>query len=1198
MSFAHLHCHTEYSLLDGSNKIKEYVRALKAMGQTAGAITDHGVMYGVIDFYKACQAEGINPVLGSEVYVAKGSRFDKTAGSEKDSSRYYHLVLLAENNKGYENLTHIVSRAFTEGYYYKPRVDLDLLREYHEGLIALTACLAGEVPRAILNSGYDEAKNVALTYLDIFGKDNFFLELQDHGIREQKQVNQALVRMSAELDIPLVATNDCHYTYADDWEAHDYLLCIQTVKKVSDTDRMRYEGGQFYVKSEEEMRSLFPYAPQAIDNTQKIADRCHVDIEFGKTKLPHFPVPEGYDSTSWLRKISYDGLKERYPHDDGTARTRMDYELSVIEDMGYVDYFLIVADYVRWAMEHDISVGPGRGSGVGSIVTYCIRITNVDPLKYGLIFERLLNKERVSMPDIDIDFEDNRREEVIEYVTEKYGSEQVVQIITFGTLLAKGVIRDVARVMDLPYSLGDQVSKLIPYAPKMTLSLALDMNPELKSLYDNDDTIHTMIDMSMRLEGLPRHASRHAAGVVICSQPAENLVPLSRVADDSIVAEFPAPTLESLGLLKMDFLGLRTLTVIKDAVRFANEQMKHLRSISDLPPAVLQSCDMSPEGFPLLNIEKIDLDDKGTLDMIGTGHTAGVFQLESAGMQSFMKELKPDSFEDIIAGIALYRPGPMQSIPQYIKGKNDPASVTYLSPKLEGLLAPTKGCIVYQEQVMQIVQQLGGYSMGRADEVRRAMSKKKHDVMERERDIFVNGSAELSIPGCISQGIEEATANAIYDSLVTFADYGFNKSHAASYAVLSMQTAFLKCYFPVEFAAALLTSVIDAPGKMTSYIADIKSQGIDILPPDLNKGNLGFIPISYTETVSQKSASGDSPSKKEQKRGGIIYSLTAIKGIGRGVVEAIVEEREAHGAYKSIDDFLTRLHDFRKEACNKRCIENLIQAGALDRLGGTRKQYMYAYAQILDGLQSEKDGIAGQMSLFDFAAPKVKQNYMPKLPDVGEFDRDLLLENERNVLGIYLSGHPLEDDARLLQKHTTASAADFLIDEDTHQAGVTDGMTVTVGGIITELNARYTKNNQAMATPELEDLTGAIHVVVFPKTYERYSDLIKPDTKVIISGRVSIEDDQIPKLLAESITSFDDLPKTVWLRLTDMDAWKTNRAVLDDIIRRYPGKDKVVVYLNQTKQMKELPPQKAIAATKDAVEALGVLLGLENVVVK
>ena len=1001
------------------------------------------------------------------------------------------------------------------------------------------------------------------------------MELQDHGIPAQKRVNQALVRMSEELSIPLVATNDCHYTYADDWEAHDHLLCIQTVKKVSDTDRMRYEGGQYYVKSEKEMRALFPYAPQAIDNSQMIADRCHVDIEFGKTKLPQFPVPDGYDSTSWLRKISYDGLKERYPNDDGTARARMDYELSVIEEMGYVDYFLIVSDYVRWAMKHDIAVGPGRGSGVGSIVTYCIHITNVDPLKYGLIFERLLNKERVSMPDIDIDFEDNRREEVISYVTDKYGADRVVQIITFGSMLAKGVIRDVARVMDLPYSLGDQVSKLIPNAPKMTLKLALEMNPELKSLYDNDETIHALIDMSKRLEGLPRHASRHAAGVVICSQPAENLVPLARVADESIVAEFPATTLESLGLLKMDFLGLRTLTVVKDAVHFANEHMRTLQSISDLPPAVLQACDMSPDGFPILNIEKINLDDKGTLDMIGTGRTAGVFQLESAGMQSFMKELKPDSFEDIIAGIALYRPGPMQFIPQYIRGKEDPSSFSYLSPMLESLLKPTKGCIVYQEQVMQIVQQLGGYSMGRADEVRRAMSKKKHDVMEREREFFVHGNAELAIPGCVSKGIDEATANAIYDSLVTFADYGFNKSHSASYAVLSMQTAFLKTYFPVEFAAALLTSVIDAPGKMIAYIADIKSQGIALLPPDINKGGTGFVPDGNN----------------------IIYSLAAIKGIGSAVIDLIVKERNAHGLFQSIDDLLTRMHDSHKDVCNKRTIENLILAGALDSLGGTRKQFMYVYAQILEQLQAVKGGISGQMSFFDFTAPEVKQQYKPKLPDVGEFDRAILLENERNTLGLYVSGHPLENDTEFLKKHTTASAVDFIPDEDTKQANVTDGATVTIGGLITACRTKYTKNNQLMAFPEIEDLTGRVEVVVFARTYERYADAVKEDRKVLITGRVSIEEDKNAKLLAESITLFEDAPKTYWLRMENLEDWNNNSPVLYDILARYPGNNNITIYLNQTKQKMTLPKNHGIDSSKQALDALRTLLGSENIAI-
>ncbi|MBR5969497.1 MAG: DNA polymerase III subunit alpha [Lachnospiraceae bacterium] len=1162
MAFAHLHCHTEYSLLDGSNKIKEYVRQLKALGQTAGAITDHGVMFGVVDFYKEAKANGIHPVLGSEVYVAPDSRFKKMSPAGADERRYYHLVLLAENNKGYENLTHIVSRGYTEGYYYKPRVDMEILRQYHEGLICLSACLAGEIPHAIMGGDMDEARAAAQRYIDCFGHDNFFFELQDHGIPQQRQVNQALVQLSAEFDIPLVATNDCHYTYAEDYEAHDHLLCIQTGKKVTDTDRMRYEGGQFYVKSEAEMRALFPYAPEAIENTQKVAERCKVEIEFGNTKLPHFDVPEGYDSPSWLRKLCEDGLKERYPDDDGTARKRMEYELSVIEQMGYVDYFLIVSDYVRWAIAQGIAVGPGRGSGVGSIVTYCIHITNVDPLKYDLLFERLLNPERVSMPDIDIDFEDNRRQEVIDYVTKKYGADHVVQIITFGTLQAKGVIRDVARVMDLPYSFGDEISKMIPNELKITLDRALQMNPELRTRYEEDEVVHKLIDMSKRLEGLPRHSSTHAAGVVICSQPAEDLVPLAKGTDEAVVTQFPAPTLESLGLLKMDFLGLRTLTVVKDAAADANR---------------LQGLAPGDEGF--VDPDAIDLNDPETLKMIGTGKTDGVFQLESDGMQSFMKELKPDSFEDIIAGIALYRPGPMAFIPQYVKGKYHPEQVTYLTPELEPILKPTYGCIVYQEQVMQIVQQLGGYSMGRADEVRRAMSKKKHDIMEKERTAFIYGDANAGVPGCIARGIPEEKASAVYDSMMDFANYGFNKSHSASYAILSLQTAWLKCHYPVEFEAALLSSVIDMPGKLVHYLADATAMGIDILPPDVNESGSGF-------TVVQN-ADGEKV---------IRYALTAIKGVGYPVVRAIAEEREAHGDFRDIDDFLTRMSDAHKEVCNKRNIECLIKAGALDSFEGTRKQLLYVYAQILEQLQDRKSGVAGQMSFFDFAPAETKEQFKIQLPEVGEFENDVLLAYEKEVLGVYLSGHPLEEDRALLGKHTTATALDFMIDEETGQPGVSDGKRVILGGMIAANRTKYTRNDKIMSFLQLEDMTGIVEVIVFPKTYDEYAAYLSEDAKVLIEGRVSLEEEKDAKLIAEKITPFANIPKTLWLRTEHLASWKEKEQALYEIIRAHPGTDRVTIVLADTKQMKKLSAQDSInSADETALDALRRLFGEENV---
>ena len=853
MAFTHLHVHTEYSLLDGSSKIKELAARAKELGFDSMAITDHGAMYGVIEFYRAARAAGIKPIIGCEVYVSPGSRFDRETVHGED--RYYHLVLLAENNQGYQNLMKIVSKGYVDGFYYKPRVDEEVLRTYHEGIIALSACLAGEIPRLLEKGLYEEAKAAAKKHLEIFGEGNYFLELQDHGIPMQRQVNQALLRMSAELHIPLVATNDCHYIYAEDWEAHDILLCIQTGKKVSDENRMRYEGGQYYVKSEEEMRALFPYAPEAIENTHKIAERCNVEIEFGVTKLPRFDVPEGYDAWGYLNALCDQGFKERYPEDDGTLRERLNYELGVIQSMGYVDYFLIVWDFINFARSHGIAVGPGRGSAAGSIVAYSLKITDIDPIRYQLLFERFLNPERVSMPDIDVDFCYERRQEVIDYVVEKYGKDQVAQIVTFGTLAARGVIRDVGRVMDLPYSLCDQVSKMVPAELNITLDLALKKNPELKALYDTDEQVHKLIDMSKKLEGLPRHTSMHAAGVVIARTAIDEYVPLSRGADGTITTQFTMTTLEELGLLKMDFLGLRTLTVIQDAVGMI-EKDQGVR----------------------LDMETIDYDDKAVMDSLGTGKNEGVFQLESGGFKTFMKELKPTHLEDIIAGISLYRPGPMDFIPKYLKGKSDPASITYSCPQLEPILKPTYGCIVYQEQVMQIVRDLAGYTLGRSDLVRRAMSKKKADVMEKERRNFVYGNPEEGVKGCIANGIDEKVANQIYDDMIDFAKYAFNKSHAAAYAVVAYQTAYLKYYYPKEFMAALLTSVMDNVTKVSEYILACRNMGIAILPPDINEGYGGF------------SVSGN----------GIRYGLSAIKSVGRSVVETILAEREAGGPFATL----------------------------------------------------------------------------------------------------------------------------------------------------------------------------------------------------------------------------------------------------------------------------------------------------------
>ena len=956
MNFAHLHVHTEYSLLDGSNKINEYVARVKELGMNSAAITDHGVMFGCIDFYRAAKAAGIKPILGCEVYVAPGSRFDREIGQAED--RYYHLVLLAENNHGYENLMKIVSKAFVDGFYYKPRVDMDLLQEYHEGIIALSACLAGEVAKNITRGMYEEAKSAALRYEKIFGKGNFFLELQDHGIPQQQRVNQQLLRMSQETGIALVATNDVHYTYDTDAEAHDILLCVQTRKLLSDENRMRYEGGQYYVKSPEEMAELFPYIPEALENTQKIADRCEVEIEFGVTKLPKFDVPAPYTSWEYLNKLCYDGLKERYSGDLTELEKRLEYELGVIKTMGYVDYFLIVWDFIRFARDHDIMVGPGRGSAAGSLVSYTLGITKLDPIKYNLLFERFLNPERVSMPDIDVDFCFERRQEVIDYVVEKYGKDRVVQIVTFGTMAARGVIRDVGRVMDLPYAQCDAIAKMIPEELNITIDKALKMNPELKNLYTTDEMVKKLIDMSRRLEGLPRHTSMHAAGVVISQKSVDEYVPLARASDGSIVTQFTMTTLEELGLLKMDFLGLRTLTVIQKAVKLIEKN----KGIS-------------------LDMDHVDYNDKAVYDMLGAGKTEGVFQLESAGMTSFMKELKPESLEDVIAGISLYRPGPMDFIPQYIEGKNNPDSIHFLCPQLEPILSATYGCIVYQEQVMQIVRSLGGYTLGRSDLVRRAMSKKKAAVMEKERQNFVYGNEEEGVPGCVNRGISEEIANKIYEQMMDFAKYAFNKSHAAAYAVVAYQTAYLKCHFPVEFMAALMTSVIDNPPKVADYILSCRRMGIAILPPDINKGDSTF------------SVDG----------GGIRYGLSAIKSIGKPVIEAIVAERNQRGDFTSLRDFIERMTG---KDVNKKAIENFIKAGAFDELPGNRRQKMMVYAQILDAIvQEKKNMMAGQMSLFDFVSEEEKTAYEIHMPDVEEYPKEAKLAFEKEVLGIYHRGY-------------------------------------------------------------------------------------------------------------------------------------------------------------------------------------------------
>ena len=1145
MAFTHLHVHTEYSLLDGSSKIKELAVRAKELGMDSMAITDHGAMYGVIDFYRAAREAGIKPILGCEVYVAPGSRFDRENVHGED--RYYHLVLLAENNEGYQNLMKIVSKGYVDGFYYKPRVDMEVLKTYHKGIIALSACLAGEVPRFLARGLYEEAKEAVLKYQEIFGRGNYFLELQDHGIPMQRQVNQGIIRLSRELDIPLAATNDCHYINAEDWEAHDILLCIQTGKKVADENRMRYEGGQYYVKSEEEMRELFSYIPEAIDNTAKIAERCNVEIEFGVTKLPRYEVPEGCDSWGYLNHLCSEGLKERYPEDDGTAKERLEYELGVIKSMGYVDYFLIVWDFINFARSHGVAVGPGRGSAAGSIVSYCLKITNIDPIRYQLLFERFLNPERVSMPDIDVDFCYERRQEVIDYVVEKYGKDQVAQIVTFGTLAARGVIRDVGRVMDLPYSLCDQVSKMVPAELNITLDLALKKNPELKGLYDTDEQVHKLIDMSRRLEGLPRHTSMHAAGVVISRTNIDEYVPLSRGSDGTITTQFTMTTLEELGLLKMDFLGLRTLTVLQDAV------------------AMIQK-----DHGVKLDLDHIDFNDKKVMESIGTGKDDGVFQLESGGMKSFMKELKPESLEDIIAGISLYRPGPMDFIPKYLKGKNDPAAITYTCPQLEHILKPTYGCIVYQEQVMQIVRDLAGYTLGRSDLVRRAMSKKKADVMARERKNFVYGNEEEGVKGCAANGIDEKTANQIFDDMTDFAKYAFGKSHAAAYAVVAYQTAYLKYYYPREFMAALMTSIMDNVTKVSEYILACRNMGIGILPPDINEGVSGF------------SVSGNS----------IRYGLSAIKSVGRAVVDVIISEREAGGPFSTLEDFVSRMSN---REVNKRTLESFIKSGSLDSLPGTRKQKLYVSSELLENKAREKKTVMeGQMSFFDIAPEEDKGNFQVSFPDVGEFDKETLLAFEKETLGIYVSGHPMEAYQELWQKNVTARTSDFIVDEDGHTV-VEDNSIVVVGGMITAKKVKTTRTSQLMAFVSLEDMVGTVEALVFPKIYEKNKQYLTEDSKVFLRGRASIGDDPVGKLVCEEVIPFSAIPNELWLQFEDQEFYERTVDSVMAVLRESEGKDRVVMYLKKERKLRRLSPSWAIDAQGRLLEELYTLLGEKNV---
>ena len=1146
MSFTHLHVHTGYSLLDGSCKIKEIISRAKELNMTSLAITDHGVMYGVIDFYKEAKANGIKPILGCEVYVSPSSRFEKQA---KQGDRYYHLILLAKNNEGYENLTKIVSKGFTEGFYYKPRIDFELLQEYYEGIIALSACLAGEIPKLISRGREDDAKKVAKKYKDLFGEGNFYLELQNHGIPEQKFVNQSLVRIGKELDIPLVATNDIHYINAEDATAHDILLCIQTGKTVSDPDRMRYEGGQFFLKSEDEMKALFPYAPEAIENTEKIADMCNVEIKFGETKLPEYQVPNNMSAKEYLESLCKRGFERNY-HKDYENREeiekRMYYELGVIETMGYIDYFLIVWDYINYARSVGISVGPGRGSAAGSVVSYCLGITDIDPIKYNLIFERFLNPERVSMPDIDVDFADERRGEVIEYVVNKYGSERVCQIITFGTLQARGVIRDVGRAMEIPYARCDSIAKMIPRDKDITLSLALERNKELKELYDGDEVVHELIDYSLKLEGLPRHASMHAAGVVISKKAVEEYVPLALGIDDAVTTQFTMTTLEELGLLKMDFLGLRTLTVLQNSL----EMIKKNHGVD-------------------VDLKKIDYADKKVYEFISTGKTDAVFQLESGGMQSFMKRLKPENLEDIIAGISLYRPGPMDFIPKYIEGKNSKGKVSYDTPQLISILEPTYGCIVYQEQVMQIVRDLAGYTMGGSDEVRRAMSKKKTHVMEMERKNFIYGNEEKNITGCIKNGIDEKIANRIFDEMIDFASYAFNKSHAACYAVISYQTAYLKYYYPKEFMAASLTSVSDNPAKLSEYMGSLLDMGIKILPPDVNLGEGAF----------------------SVDKDGIRFGLATIKGVGKAVADALVRERTLNGKYLTLENFINRLP---QKDLNKRSIESFIKAGALDSLDGNRHEKILNAELLIDKKSKEsKATIPGQMSFFDVVADDDKDSFVSEMIHIEEYKKEELLKYEMEVLGMYVSGHPLEEYIPMLEKYADARSIDFYPDEDGNIL-LDSGRKVVVGGLLTEVNKRFTKKGDMMAICTLEDMYGRIELVVFPKAFEGYGSELVEGGKVFVKGRVDTSGEEEGKLIVETVREFGRIKKELWIQYPDKVSYEEDLGNLLADIGTLNGNDSVIIYLKKERAKKDLGGEWCVPAS-EACEILAQRLGSENV---
>lgn len=1143
MSFVHLHTHTAYSLLDGEGTIPKLIERAKELGQTAMAITDHGNMYGVIDFYECAKQNGIKPIIGCEVYVAARSRFDKVHELDSQSC---HLILLAENDVGYHNLMKLVSAGFIEGFYYRPRIDMDILREHNEGIIALSACMSGVLSRQLLSGNYDEAKRRAQEFLDIFGRDRYFIEIQDHGIFEQKKLNRDLISIARELNIDIVATNDIHYTLKRDAEYQDVLMCIQMGKTVDDEDRMKMDCDQLYLKSEEEMTELFSYIPEALENTQKIADRCNVEIEFGKFHLPKFEIPNGLTAYGYLKQLVDRGMRERYPNADESVVSRMQYELDTISQMGYVDYFLIVWDFIHYAKSHGIPVGPGRGSAAGSVVAYCLHITDVDPIKYGLIFERFLNPERVSMPDIDIDFCYVRRGEVIDYVNRKYGSDNVAQIVTFGTMAARLAIRDVGRALNIPYGRVDEVAKQVPNELKMTIKKALTVNYKLKELYDSSAEIKKLIDTAIELEGLPRHTSTHAAGVVITSGGIGNFVPLQK-NDDVITTQFTMTTIERLGLLKMDFLGLRTLTVIQDAVM-------HIKQAHGVD----------------VNIENLDMDDAAVYEMISRGETDGVFQLESGGMKQFMKELKPTSIEDIIAGISLYRPGPMDSIPMYVANKNNPSMVKYKHPMLEHILNMTYGCIVYQEQVMQIVRELGGYSLGRADLVRRAMSKKKADVMQKERQNFIYGTDEggVHVDGAVARGIDEKTAASIFDEMMDFASYAFNKSHAAAYAVVAYRTAWLKCHYPVEFFAALLTSFIDNASKISKYIEVVKRLGIEMLPPSINKSGKDF----------------------SVDNGCLRFGLAAVKNVGGAVVDEIAAERETGGDFIGLTDFCKRMVSRKM---NKRVVESLIKCGAFDEFGLKRAQLFRAYERVMDDAQyAAKNTMPGQLDMFSMMSGEAERN-ADNFEDCREFPETELLAMEKESIGMYVSGHPLDSKAAAVRAASTASISDIIENEDKR---FNIGSQVTVSGIITKVRNQLTKKGDMMRYVEFEDLTASMEVIIFPGQLRRFADIAVEGSIVTISGNLDISDDAPPKLRLEDMRMLDETARKrarLYLRLDSTDTVVLNE--VKRILKAESGDVSVVIKYSDNGQVVAAPKSMMVKRNDERTEILKKLLGDENV---